>query len=148
MNFLPARLEEGKLRLPFGDAPIPAGVTTDKRDVIAGIRPEHFEDAAIDGGGLRFRAKLDVVESMGSELYAYFDAHAGEVHSEQLDELAADAGLEEVPGAGATRRRPPGRDQRARSRGRDRAVARHQRDQALRPGGAARSALPLRRSLD
>ena len=39
---------------------------------------------------------------MGSELYAYFDAHAGEVHSEQLDELAADAGLEEVPGAGTT----------------------------------------------
>ena len=102
MNFLPARLEDGKLKLPFGDAPIPAGTTTDKRDVIAGIRPEYFEDAAIDGGGLRFKAKLDVVESMGSELYAYFDAHAGEVHSEQLDELAADAGLEEVPGAGTT----------------------------------------------
>ena len=70
--------------------------------MIAGIRPEYFEDAAIDGSGLRFKAKLDVVESMGSELYAYFDAQAGEVHSEQLDELAADAGLEEVPGAGTT----------------------------------------------
>src|ERR1700742_2842367 len=45
MNFVPARLEEGKVRLPFGDAPMPDGVTTDKRDVIAGIRPEHFEDA-------------------------------------------------------------------------------------------------------
>ncbi len=39
MNFVPARLEEGKLRLPFGDAPIPAGVRTDQREVIAGIRP-------------------------------------------------------------------------------------------------------------
>src|SRR5215217_5453693 len=45
MNFVPARLEEGVLKLPFGDAPIPAGVNSDKRDVIAGIRPEHFEDA-------------------------------------------------------------------------------------------------------
>ena len=86
--------------------------------MIAGIRPEYFEDAAIDGSGLRFKAKLDVVESMGSELYAYFDAQAGEVHSEQLDELAADAGLEEVPGAGHDGRRAARRDQRGRSRGR------------------------------
>ncbi|HEX6022254.1 MAG TPA: sn-glycerol-3-phosphate ABC transporter ATP-binding protein UgpC [Solirubrobacter sp.] len=100
MNFLPAKLEEGKLRLPFGDAPIPAGTKTDKREVIAGIRPEYFEDASIAGNGLRFKAKLDVVESMGSELYVYFDAQGGEVRSEQLDELAADAGLEDVPGAG------------------------------------------------
>ena len=85
--------------------------------MIAGIRPEHFEDAAIDGGGLRFKAKLDVVESMGSELYAYFDTNAGEVHSEQLDELAADAGLEEVPGAGHHGRRAPGRDERGRTPG-------------------------------
>jgi multiple sugar transport system ATP-binding protein len=92
MNFIPGRLEEGRLRLPFGDAPIPAGVAANTRDVIAGIRPEHFEDAAINAQDLRFKARLDVVESMGSELYAYFDAKAGEVHSEQLDELAADAG--------------------------------------------------------
>jgi multiple sugar transport system ATP-binding protein len=100
MNFLPAKLEDGKLRLPFGEAPIPEAATAGKRDVIAGIRPEYFEDASIAANGLRFKAKLDVVESMGSELYVYFDAHAGELHSEQLDELAADAGLEEVPGAG------------------------------------------------
>src|SRR5829696_2900939 len=102
MNFVPARLEEGKLRLPFGDAPIPAGVAAEQRQVIAGIRPEQFEDAAIDGSGLRFKAKLDVVESLGSELYAYFDAQSSEIHSDQLEELAADAGLEEVPGSGAT----------------------------------------------
>src|SRR5829696_1088093 len=57
MNFIPARLEEGKVRLPFGDVPIPAGVDSKKRDVIAGIRPEHFEDAQFGEdteGGLRF----------------------------------------------------------------------------------------------
>jgi multiple sugar transport system ATP-binding protein len=102
MNFVPARLEDGKVKLPFGDAPIPPGVKSERRDVVAGIRPEHFEDAAIDGGGMRFRVRLDVVESMGSELYAYFDTKSEEVHSDQLDELAADAGLEDAPRMGHT----------------------------------------------
>jgi multiple sugar transport system ATP-binding protein len=106
MNFIPARLEENKLRLPFGDAPIPPGVAAKKRDVIAGIRPEHFEDAKFGddiADPLRFKAKVDVVESMGSELYAYFDIQGGEqLHSEQLDELAADAGMDDVPGGGAS----------------------------------------------
>jgi multiple sugar transport system ATP-binding protein len=102
MNFLPARLEHGKVRLPFGEAPIPVGVNSGERDVIAGVRPEHFEDARIsDAPGLRFRTRVTVVESMGSEVYAYFDAPAGAVHSAQLDELAQDAGMDEVPGAGA-----------------------------------------------
>jgi multiple sugar transport system ATP-binding protein len=103
MNFIPARLEEDKVRLPFGDVPIPDGVKAAKRDVIAGIRPEHFEDAqfADRGEPLKFKAKLDIVESMGSELYAYFDVKgAASVRSEQLDELAADAGMDDVPGAG------------------------------------------------
>ena len=40
---------------------------------------------------------------MGSELYAYFDIQGTqEVHSEQLDELAADAGMDDVPGGGAS----------------------------------------------
>jgi len=106
MNFIPARLEEDRVRLPFGDAPIPAGVKSGKRDVIAGIRPEHFEDARFGDAEtevLRFKATVDVVESMGSELYAYFGvAGANEVRSEQLDELAADAGIDDVPGGGAS----------------------------------------------
>ncbi len=71
MNFLPARLEEGKLRLPFGDAPIPSSIEAKAREVIAGIRPEHFEDASF-GEGLKFKVTPDLVESVGSELYAYF----------------------------------------------------------------------------
>ena len=49
-------------------------------DVIAGIRPEHFEDAAVEDRAAptacKFKAKVDVVESMGSELYVYFDVQA------------------------------------------------------------------------
>jgi multiple sugar transport system ATP-binding protein len=116
MNFLPARLEGDVVRLPFGDAPISdelrsklqasAGGHKGGQDVIAGVRPEHFEDAALDESDgrkhrMKFQAKLDVVESMGSELYAYFDVQGGEeLHAEQLDELAADAGIEDLPHSG------------------------------------------------
>ena len=67
------------------------------------MRPEHFEDAnvAAERGiqGMKFKAKVEVVESMGSELYAYFDVKAA-AHSGELDDLAADAGLSELPGQG------------------------------------------------
>jgi multiple sugar transport system ATP-binding protein len=69
--------------------------------VIVGARPEHFEDARVEGEGhpdrVRFRTKVHVVESMGSELYVYFDVEAQEVHTADLDELAADAGMEDLP---------------------------------------------------
>jgi multiple sugar transport system ATP-binding protein len=105
MNFLPARLEGDTIKLPFGDAQIPdelrGRIRSDgkARDVIAGVRPEHFEDAQIepDKPGLRFDAPVSVVESMGSELYAYFDAESGGVESSELTELAADAGMEDLP---------------------------------------------------
>ncbi|MDA0140714.1 ABC transporter ATP-binding protein, partial [Solirubrobacter sp. CPCC 204708] len=42
---------------------------------------------AISGDGMRFKAKLDVVESMGSEYYVYFETRDADVHSDQLDEL-------------------------------------------------------------
>jgi multiple sugar transport system ATP-binding protein len=104
MNFVPAGLEDGVVKLPFGEVPVPAGVRTSKREVIAGIRPEHFEDARVAGSGAegtRFRARPALVESMGSELYAYFDLQGDEVHAAELDELAADAGLEDLPSYGA-----------------------------------------------
>jgi multiple sugar transport system ATP-binding protein len=66
------------------------------------MRPEHFEDAAVaETPGLRFRTKIDVVESMGSELYAYFDVESEAAQSSDLAELAKDAGMEDVPGGGA-----------------------------------------------
>ncbi len=106
MNFLPARLEGDTLKLPFGDTPLPDELKSrlkgdgKARDVIAGVRPEHFEDASVepDKPGLRFKAEVSVVESMGSELYAYFDVKAGEMQqSSDLQELAADAGLTDLP---------------------------------------------------
>ena len=110
MNFVPAHIEGETVKLPFGDAEIPGwikgrmkgGEGKGARDVIAGVRPEHFEDAQVepDRPGLRFKAPVAVVESMGSELYAYFDVKSDQVESAELVELAEDAGLSDLPSHG------------------------------------------------
>jgi len=109
MNFLPGHIDGDTVRLPMGDVPIPAHLRSRvqgrlgggaSRDVIVGIRPEHFEDARVAGEaikGLRFRAKVAVIESMGSELYVYFDLATDRAESQQLEELARDAQLEDLP---------------------------------------------------
>jgi multiple sugar transport system ATP-binding protein len=112
MNFVPGRLEGDTVKLPFGDTPLPDALRSQlqrdggqgARDVIVGIRPEHFEDAAVEGEAthdrVKFRTKVDVVESMGSEIYVYFDIEHQGVESAELTELAKDAGMEDLPSHG------------------------------------------------
>jgi multiple sugar transport system ATP-binding protein len=108
MNFVPASLEGDTVKLPFGeirqDAMRARVGNGGERSVIAGIRPESFEDAALvrDGRerGTTFRAMIDLVESMGSEKYAHFKVQTESIESEELAELAQDAGTDEVPSAG------------------------------------------------
>jgi multiple sugar transport system ATP-binding protein len=111
MNFLPGRLQDGSVVTPIGTIPLSEKVRRGMqgdggaRDVIVGVRPEHFEDARVEPEDhpdrMRFRTKVDVVESMGSELYVYFDVKGEELHTAELDELAADAGMEDLPSHGA-----------------------------------------------
>jgi multiple sugar transport system ATP-binding protein len=110
MNFLPGRLEGGVVKLPFGDLPLSDKLRSTveagngSRDVIVGLRPEHFEDAAVEQeehtDRMKFRTKVDVVESMGSELYVYFDVESQQLDSAELNELAADSGMEDLPSHG------------------------------------------------
>src|SRR4051794_27139077 len=102
MNFLAGELRDGKVHLPIGEIPAPQGARHQGK-VVAGLRPEDFEDAALstDKQGITFRTKIDLLESMGSEFYAYFDLEAEQVASEQLEELAADAGANELGSSGA-----------------------------------------------
>ncbi|RRO15588.1 sn-glycerol-3-phosphate ABC transporter ATP-binding protein UgpC [Saccharopolyspora rhizosphaerae] len=108
MNFVPVELADGKLRSPLGDVPLPdrlrtaVEAATAPRDLVLGIRPEHFEDAALvdDAAATRgatFTAEVDVVEEMGSDKYVYFTLQGGKASSAELDELAADSGSSEVP---------------------------------------------------
>ena len=110
MNFMPAQIDGDRVQLPFGEVTLGSearerlGRTEGRRDVIAGIRPESFEDVAFVGEardrGSTFRANIDIVESMGSELYAYFTVEQDRVESQELAELAEDSGVGEVPGGG------------------------------------------------
>ncbi len=69
MNFFGGQIVDGRVRLPFGEAPVPRGVQGGG-EVIVGVRPEDFEDARFSPQGhegLTFEAPIEVVESMGSE---------------------------------------------------------------------------------
>ena len=110
MNFFAARLEDGAVTLPFGRLPLTDELRrkvegADRgRDVIAGIRPEDFEDADLVGdrhaAGHVFEAPVELTESMGSEVYAYFGYEGEGAQAQELEELAAETGAAEVPGGG------------------------------------------------
>jgi multiple sugar transport system ATP-binding protein len=103
MNFMPGTIEGGKLKLPMMEVDLPEGASEASGDVIAGIRPENFEDVAeVDDDardhGATFKATIDVVESMGSELYVHFNiASEAGIDSKELEELAQDAGAADLP---------------------------------------------------
>jgi multiple sugar transport system ATP-binding protein len=106
MNFLPGQLDGDTLRLPIGTVRLPdevRGALTSgggSKQVIAGLRPEDFEDASLAGRserGHKFTTKIDVLESMGSEFYAYFVVESDRVSASELDELAQDAGAADLP---------------------------------------------------
>lgn len=76
------------------------------RPVIAGIRPEDMEDAALSGGPehARLTAVADLVEAMGSDVLVHFSVDAEQVVTEDTRELARDVGADvpEGPGAAGT----------------------------------------------
>jgi multiple sugar transport system ATP-binding protein len=102
MNFFAAQVADGKVKLPFAEIPLPEGVEA-SGEVIAGIRPEDFEDAEManpdNPHGYTFEAPIELVEDMGSEFYAHFSFEGAHAESKELAELAQDAGAGDVPSA-------------------------------------------------
>jgi len=107
MNFLLGHVEQSKLHTALGDMPLSEANqraldnwTDGGREVIVGIRPEDFEDAALvrdANRGAVFTGDVDVVESMGSDIFAYFTvAEDKRASSEQLEDLAKDTGAAEA----------------------------------------------------
>ncbi|WP_101789794.1 ABC transporter ATP-binding protein [Nonomuraea indica] len=108
MNFLAAEVTGDCLRTAIGDIPLrgrlrravegrgPKDAAGEKpgevpKEVIAGIRPEAFEDASLvhdrDSGG-SFTGTVDLLESMGPEKLAYFTLGARGVRSRYLEDVA------------------------------------------------------------
>jgi multiple sugar transport system ATP-binding protein len=114
MNFLSGALEEGKLRTSLGDFPLTDQLRREltaanaSRQVIVGIRPENFEDAALvnpdnRSHGITFRTNIDVLESLGSDVFVYFtQGRDTGVNSAELEELARDSGRADTGGSGDT----------------------------------------------
>jgi len=112
MNFLPGTVEGNSLQTALGPLPLADRVrraleaSGSPREVILGIRPEHFEDAALveehkRSAGVTFSAQVDVLESMGSDKYAYFSLSGDRASSAELEELAADAGRTDLGSSGS-----------------------------------------------
>jgi multiple sugar transport system ATP-binding protein len=114
MNFMAGTLEDGKLHTGVGDFPMTPQLRQELersgtgRDVIVGIRPESFEDAAVvpaevKANGLEFNTSVDVVESLGSEKFVYFTRELGQTHNvAELEELARDSGRADASGSAET----------------------------------------------
>jgi multiple sugar transport system ATP-binding protein len=104
MNFMPAGVEGATLHLPIGDIKLTREMADEVQGhdiLIAGARPEHFEDASLlddarKAEGLTFEAHVDVIEWLGSEQYAYIPFEAPEEVRAPLQELASDLDMEQV----------------------------------------------------
>ena len=117
MNFLRARLEQdnGGYAVTFGSTRIPlsrevVGEVKERRgqdlgehvgELVLGVRPEDMEDAQTEAaetlGGAEGTSCVDVkaqvIESMGSEKYVYFEPPREQtVHLESIGEMTDDAG--------------------------------------------------------
>ena len=111
MNLLPAHMEDsGHIHLPMTSFAVPGSMKERLRGrsserLVAGIRPEHFEDASLvpdeaRDHGTTFSAKIEVIEWMGSELYAYFSVDPGDDRQE-LRDMAEDLGTIDFANEGA-----------------------------------------------
>jgi multiple sugar transport system ATP-binding protein len=107
MNLLEATLESqnGDLDVHLGEQRIrlddellssrPALKDYEGRKIVVGIRPEQLEDAALvpdAGEDRRVRGRVELREALGSELMVHFRLEAPPALTEEVKELAEDAG--------------------------------------------------------
>ena len=104
MNFLPATVEGDEVTVPFGTFTLPhekAEKAHGTDVLIAGIRPEDFEDVSVMDsdqvdGSSTFKATVDVIEWLGSEQFAYIPFDAPPEVEEQIAQLKKDMDSEEL----------------------------------------------------
>jgi multiple sugar transport system ATP-binding protein len=94
MNFLMGEIADGSLTWPLGTIPLSdlAGVEGSGHQgrVVVGVRPESFEDATMVGerpGLVAVTARVDVLESTGSDVYAHLSLDGAGRGTESDDDL-------------------------------------------------------------
>jgi multiple sugar transport system ATP-binding protein len=107
MNLVEGKLvrEDGGLVAALGDARLrlddenlaarPALKSFEDRPVVVGIRPEHLEDASLaheDSSDRRLTGQVELREALGSELMVHLAIDAPPAMTEEVQELAEDAG--------------------------------------------------------
>jgi multiple sugar transport system ATP-binding protein len=113
MNFMSGTLEDGTLRTSLGDFRLSDRLRREVersggRNVIVGLRPENFEDAALVSAdarpsGITFRTSIDVLESLGSDVFVYFTQEREQgLNAAELEELAQDSGRADTGASGDT----------------------------------------------
>jgi multiple sugar transport system ATP-binding protein len=99
---LAVRLGDQRLRL--GGAP--AGLAAHRdRQVVVGIRPEHLEDAAVAGDapdGRTLQGTVALREALGSEIMVHLDVDVPAAATDEVRELAEDAGASGAAGGDKT----------------------------------------------
>jgi multiple sugar transport system ATP-binding protein len=114
MNLLEGKLERanggmavaiGSQKLELGQGALasrPALKGFGGRDVIVGIRPEHLEDAELASdvpAGRRLKGEVALTEALGAELIVYVSTDAKAAYTDEVKELARDAGAIEPAAA-------------------------------------------------
>jgi len=91
MNLVEAEVAHGQVRFGGYAIPLPTANTTPDRQVIAGIRPEAFEDSAFADPSLpRIDVKAEVVEELGADTHVLFSVAAPRVEVTEVREAAGD----------------------------------------------------------
>ena len=114
MNMIEATLERanGGLAAKIGSQAVdlgegvlsnrPALKDFEGKNVVIGIRPEHLEDASLATdipAGRRLSGEVALTEALGSELIVYIKSDAAPAFTEDVKELARDAGATEPQAA-------------------------------------------------
>jgi multiple sugar transport system ATP-binding protein len=110
MNLVEADIAGGELRFGGYAIPLPAAAAPAGGRVIAGLRPEAFEDAAFADSSLpHLDVRVEVVEELGADTHVLFSVAAPRVEVSEVREAAGDEDtLAAVDGSLFTARVDPG----------------------------------------
>jgi multiple sugar transport system ATP-binding protein len=105
MNLVQVELRNGRVRLGDQELVVPEAMRGvrpglagyEGKEVVVGIRPEDFEDAAFarNGGG-RLTVEVDIREDMGSEVFAHFAVDAKPVQTREVLEAMEEEDVSEA----------------------------------------------------